>query len=156
MFAESLIGMATGFDPRDKPRPDWRATFDKFMDEHGRFPMTHDGLLLFPDGWRHEADYRGREIPPPADSGEAVALVRIYWTLRRKLAADELVRMEEHLRKMTELQGTRSVPIQFSRWVRDPETGERIKETQPLDLDELREQIADINDDIAMCEEHLA
>jgi len=138
-----------------KRSEDWKAYYLSFCDAHGQFPMLDGARLIFPDGWTYSSSgYAGQEWPPPEDGAERAALIRTYWVLRQELAKKEFLAVSEHLRQMEIVQSSRSCPIMYEVERRD-EAGKKVKMTEALNLDSIREQLVAIREDLELCNENL-
>lgn len=103
-----------------KPTPkyhvevDWKAYYLDFEDVHGGHPMILEDQrkLLFRDGWRYNAfNHAGPEYPPPDDKQKRLDLQEKYWSMRMKIADDELWQCRGELQRLRDLRAVRSLPI---------------------------------------------
>lgn len=140
--------------PESKPRFDWREYFLSFFVRHGE-PVEHGGKLLFRDGWTYSlTTYEGPEWPPPTDFAELDALITRYWVIRLRLLTPIAMQLAEDLRRIKELQESKSLPLQHHVTYED-DRGARKREVRPFDVTRHEERLKWVRDDIRECNERL-
>lgn len=103
------------------PRIDWRAWFESFLASHGQ-PVSHEGRMLFADGWQHSTtDPAGPAWPPPADPEALRVLQCAYWRRRRVLVENDLRVVRAALERLESACASVDRPQDLKGWVFDVE-----------------------------------
>ena len=144
---------------KGKIKLDWKAYFDRFIDEHGE-PVVSDGVLLFQDGWRYSlTDYKGPEYKPPKERKALTKLKRIYWTKIREQYDAEAKVLKNQVQGYEELALRLSLPLQQTLSIPEPgKTGHTVyRKGKPTDLDltVLHHQLDDLESLIEQCDTEL-
>jgi hypothetical protein len=134
---------------------DWVQYFKDFCEAHGKYPVLHGGLLLFPDGWRYSPDdYMGPEYPPPKDKYSLFILQRAYYTRRLEIVRAECIQLEQVLKDIDSLQARKSVPLS-QRVSYKGDDDKLVIGNQRIDLTMMRKRLEWLRDDVDVCEKRL-
>lgn len=132
---------------------DWEQYFKDFCEAHGKYPVVHDELFLFPDGWRYStSDYMGPEFPPPTDPEHLCSLQLAYWQRRRQIVRDEFHRVNEILKQVRELTRVKSVPLKQSILSPD-DNGQLLASTTEVDTTLIEHRVTWLLNDLKQCDE---
>lgn len=134
---------------------DWVQYFKDFCEAHGKYPVLHGGLLIFPDGWRYSSDdYMGPEYPPPNEKRVLSELQRAYYTRRHEIVRAEYLQLEQVIRDINSLQARKSVALS-QRITYKGDDDKLVIGNQRIDLTMMRKRLEWLKEDVEACEKRL-
>lgn len=134
---------------------DWKTYYQQFCMIHGE-PVMHEGLQLFPDGYRYSAtDYAGPEIPPPTDEKELLFLFRAYWGIRYSMVKAEWSKVNELWSNLRNMQSVRSVQLHHRFFFKEETSGKRKSKTSQINLQMFEDRAKWLKADMEACQAKL-